>query len=49
MVDAGPRPVDMFYWESFGKGWVTDARSSSCPTRRTTRPSGALPDLSRAD
>eukprot|EP00952_Eustigmatos_sp_NYUAD-ZCMA_P006125 26414-Eustigmatos_ZCMA.PRE.1 len=23
----GPRPVDAFYWESFGKGWLQDAVS----------------------
>jgi phosphoserine aminotransferase len=47
----GPRPVDMFYWESFGKGWVTDASAQLKLPDQTHHEAeyGALPDLSRAD
>jgi phosphoserine aminotransferase len=44
----GPRPVDVLVWESFGKGWATDAvkqlKLADC--RVIEAPYGALPDLS---
>ena len=44
----GPRPVDMLVWESFGKGWATDAlkqlKLADC--RVIEAEYGALPDLS---
>jgi phosphoserine aminotransferase len=47
----GPRPVDVFAWESFGEEWVTDAveqlRLEDCRTH-LGRPYGVLPDLSLA-
>ncbi len=47
----GPRGVDIFAWESFGAGWVTDAvkqlKLDDCNTY--TADYGALPDLSLAD
>ncbi len=49
----GPRPVDMLVWESFGKGWATDAvkqlKLEDCHVVEATY--GALPDLAavRAD
>jgi phosphoserine aminotransferase len=47
----GPRPVDVFAWESFGEEWVTDAvkqlRLEDCRVH-LGRPYGTLPDLSLA-
>jgi phosphoserine aminotransferase len=47
----GPRPVDVFAWESFGEEWVTDAveqlKLEDCRIL-VGRPYGTLPDLSRA-
>ena len=44
----GPRPVDMLVWESFGKGWATDAlkqlKLNDCNVLEAEY--GALPDLS---
>jgi phosphoserine aminotransferase len=44
----GPRPVDVLVWESFGKGWATDAlkqlKLADC--RVIEAGYGALPDLS---
>jgi phosphoserine aminotransferase len=47
----GPRPVDVFAWESFGEDWVTDAvkQLKIEGARAITAPYGALPDLSQAD
>ncbi len=43
----GPRPVDVLVWESFGKGWATDAlkqlKLADC--RVIEAEYGALPDL----
>ncbi|MGF1501237.1 MAG: phosphoserine transaminase [Paracoccaceae bacterium] len=43
----GAQPVDMLAWESFGKGWVTDAvKQLALPDCRVIEaPYGALPDL----
>ena len=46
----GPRPVDVFAWESFGEEWITDAGEQlklDC-TLNVARPYGALPDFSKA-
>jgi phosphoserine aminotransferase len=47
----GPRPVDVFAWESFGEEWVTDAaeqlKLTDCKIY-VGRPYGSLPDLSKA-
>jgi phosphoserine aminotransferase len=47
----GPRPVDVFAWESFGEEWVTDTaeqlRLDDCRVH-VGRPYGTLPDLSLA-
>ena len=47
----GPRPVDVFAWESFGEEWATDAREQlnldDCRIHMG-RPYGALPDLGAA-
>jgi len=48
----GPRPVDVFAWESFGKGWVSDVIDElKIPgARKFIAPRyGELPDLSQAD
>jgi len=47
----GPRPVDVFAWESFGQGWLTDVtRQLRLQGVRTfTADYGALPDLGQAD
>jgi len=46
----GPRPVDLFAWESFGAGWVTDAtKQLKVEARALTAEYGELPDLSQAD
>jgi len=47
----GPRPVDVFAWESFGEEWVTDAvEQLKFPDCRihVGRPYGTLPDLRQA-
>ncbi len=45
----GPRPVDVFAWESFGEEWVTDAKSLKIDAALyVARPYGALPDFSKA-
>ena len=47
----GPRGVDMLAWESFGKGWVTDAvkqlKLDDCRTIEADY--GVLPDLGQVD
>jgi phosphoserine aminotransferase len=47
----GPRPVDVFAWESFGKDWLTDvSRQLKLEQVRTfTADYGKLPDLAQAD
>ena len=47
----GPRPVDVFCWESFGEGWLTDIQKQlKLPNVRAfTAPYGELPDLAQAD
>ncbi len=47
----GARPVDIFFWESFGQGWATDINKQlKLPnTRVFEAPYGKLPDLSQAD
>ncbi len=47
----GPRGVDVFAWESFGMGWVTDIQKQlRLPDARVfTADYGELPDLSKAD
>lgn len=47
----GPRPVDVFAWESFGKDWVTDCVKQLKPleARSFVADFGQLPDLSQAD
>jgi len=47
----GARPVDVFAWESFGKGWLVDITQQLKldQVRTFTADYGALPDLSAAD
>ncbi len=47
----GPRPVDIFAWETFGKEWVTDCVKQLKPlvTRSFVAEFGHLPDLRQAD
>jgi phosphoserine aminotransferase len=47
----GPRGVDLLAWESFGKGWVTDAvkQLKLADARVIEAEYGELPDLSRID
>ncbi len=48
----GPRPVDVFAWESFGEDWVTDAvKQLKLDAKIHVAPYGVLPDLraARAD
>jgi len=49
----GQRPVDVFHWESFGKGWMGDAGShlglEATGLREFSAPYGELPDLTQAD
>ena len=47
----GERGVDIFYWESFGKGWATDAEKELKlkDLRVFSADYGKLPDLSQAD
>jgi phosphoserine aminotransferase len=47
----GPRPIDVFAWESFGEEWITDAKEQlKLPEMQlhVGRPYGALPDFSKA-
>jgi len=48
----GERPVDIFYWESFGKGWFTDAVShlglrDSVGVHEYSADYGLLPDMTK--
>ncbi|MBY0354858.1 MAG: phosphoserine transaminase [Rickettsiales bacterium] len=47
----GARGADMLAWESFGEGWVTDAKKQLKLTdlRVMTAPYGEIPDLSSVD
>jgi len=47
----GPRPVDIFGWESFGKGWMTDAvkQLKLAQVNEYKADYGKIPDLSKAD
>ncbi|HEY4125751.1 MAG TPA: phosphoserine transaminase [Rhizomicrobium sp.] len=47
----GPRPVDLFAWESFGEDWVTDvAKQLKLKDARVLKAGyGELPDLKQAD
>ncbi|MEM9494930.1 MAG: phosphoserine transaminase [Pseudomonadota bacterium] len=46
----GERPVDMLAWESFGKGWVTDAvKQLDLDARVIEAPYGEIADLSAVD
>jgi phosphoserine aminotransferase len=47
----GERPVDVFAWESFGKGWVADIRQhlGLAQVRVFSAAYGELPDLDQAD
>ncbi len=47
----GQRPVDVFSWESFGAGWVTDIvkQLKLDPVNHYTADYGDLPDLSQAN
>ncbi len=47
----GPRPVDMFAWESFGEDWVTDvAKQLKLKDARVLKAGyGELPDLTQAN
>ncbi len=47
----GARPVDVFYWESFGKGWRSDIEQQLKldNARFFEAAYGQLPDLSQAD
>ena len=47
----GPRPVDVFAWESFGKDWVTDCVKQLKPLEANgyVADFGKLPDLSKAN
>lgn len=47
----GQRPVDICHWESFGKGWLTDARTHLRldVTEITVEKYGQLPDLSKVN
>ncbi|MFY9287126.1 MAG: phosphoserine transaminase [Alphaproteobacteria bacterium] len=47
----GPRPVDVFAWESFGKDWVTDCIKQLKPleARSFVGDFGVLPDLKQAN
>lgn len=47
----GPRPVDVFHWESFGKGWMTDATKQLKldQVHEYSAAYGAIPDLSKAN
>ena len=48
---SGERPVDVFAWESFGKGWLTDLTQQLRLENLSahTASYGELPDLQQAD
>ena len=46
----GQRPVDVFAWESFGNGWLSDlTQQLNVDVNAYTAPYGQLPDLSQAN
>lgn len=47
----GARGCDIFSWESFGEGWVTDAKKQLklADLRTFSAPYGELPDMKQAD
>ncbi|MDZ4731302.1 MAG: phosphoserine transaminase [Xanthomonadales bacterium] len=46
----GPRPIDVFFWESFGQGWSSDiAKQLKLEQNSYSAPYGELPDLTRAN
>ncbi|WP_308917090.1 phosphoserine transaminase [Jannaschia sp. LMIT008] len=45
----GARPVTMLAWESFGKGWVTDAKLLDLDMVDLQAPYGRLPNLTSID
>ncbi|MCV6604981.1 MAG: phosphoserine transaminase, partial [Porticoccaceae bacterium] len=47
----GPRPVDVFAWESFGSGWLTDITKQLklSDVNTLTADYGQLPDLNQAN
>ena len=47
----GPRPLDIFAWESFGSGWVTDVTKQLKLDNVTIYEAdyGKIPDLSKAN
>ncbi|MBN1524271.1 MAG: phosphoserine transaminase [Spirochaetales bacterium] len=47
----GPKPVDVFYWESFGKEWADDIEKQlKLPGTRVFKADyGQLPDMTQAD
>lgn len=47
----GPRPVDVFFWESFGQGWSSDIAKQLKlgGVRNFSAAYGELPDLTQAD
>lgn len=47
----GPRPVDVLYWESFGKGWATDITKQLAidEVNELSADYGLLPDLSKVN
>ncbi|MFT3829229.1 MAG: phosphoserine transaminase [Opitutaceae bacterium] len=47
----GARGVDVFHWESFGEGWLTDIRKQLklSDVREFAAPYGQLPDLGQYD
>jgi phosphoserine aminotransferase len=51
----GPRPVDVFFWEAFGKGWAGDgdtlklnSKDGGPGLRKFEAPYGKIPDLRQA-
>lgn len=47
----GPKPVDVCYWESFGKGWLTDIQQELklSQVNSITTDYGLLPDLTQTN
>jgi phosphoserine aminotransferase len=47
----GPRPIDIFHWESFGHGWFKDIieELQIDQVHEYTAPFGEIPDLSKAN